>query len=118
MAACKIRVVGSTGELFVPGVEPVPGPRVYERPEDLREEGDGVAKPWRLGHHSGLALAAFPPQDDALRGAREVADLTDWTRPAEELRADVDFDRAECIDRMEGRTNGLFIAAARQGSEL
>ncbi|MFG2775940.1 hypothetical protein [Streptomyces sp. NPDC048350] len=97
------------------GVEPVPGLRVFELPENLREEGDGVANPWRLAHHSGLVLVAFPSREDALRGAREVADLTDWTRTPEELRTDADFDREEYIDRVEHRTNGLFTA--RSGKE-
>ncbi|WP_250291804.1 hypothetical protein [Streptomyces atroolivaceus] len=71
---------------------PVPGLHVYELPERLREKGDGAANPWRLGHHSGLALAAFPSKEDALRGAREIADLTDWTRGAGDISADPSFD--------------------------
>jgi hypothetical protein len=92
----------------------VPGLHVYELPVEHREEGDGVANPWRLGHHSGKALAAFPSQDDALRAAREVADLTNWTRSAEDLRTDADLDLEEYVDRMETRTNGLFITPRKK----
>lgn len=118
--ACRIRVVGSNGDFAVVGVEPVPGLRVFELPEDLREEGDGAANPWRLTHHSGLGLAAFPSREDALRGAREVADLTDWTRTPQELRADadLDLDLDEYIDRILHRTNGLLMPRDGKGAAL
>ncbi|MGW7788038.1 hypothetical protein [Streptomyces tricolor] len=65
-------------------VEPVPGLYVYEQPEHLRGPGDETTHPWRLGHHSGLRLAAFPSQDDAVRATFEVAAFADWTRDAED----------------------------------
>ncbi|WP_228184136.1 hypothetical protein [Streptomyces anulatus] len=99
----------TTSSISVSAVEPVPGLHVYELPAGHREEGDGVANPWRLGHHSGRVLAAFPSEDDALRAAREVADLADWTRPAEDLRTNEDLDLDEYVDRIEARTNGLLI---------
>ncbi|MFD5211528.1 hypothetical protein ACFWNF_31880 [Streptomyces anulatus] len=68
-------------------MEPVPGLRVYELPAGHREEGDGAANPWRL----------------------EVADLADWTRPAEDLRMNGDLDLDEYVDRIETRVNGLLI---------
>lgn len=97
------------GTISLAAVEPVPGLHVYELPVEHREEGDGVSNPWRLGHHSGRVLAAFPSEDDALRAAREVADLADWTRPAEDLSTNGDLDLDEYVDRIETRTNGLLI---------
>lgn len=114
VASYAMSLTGSGGTVALPAVEPVPGLHVYELPVEHCGEGDGVANPWRLGHHSGKALAAFPSQDDALRAAREVADLTDWTRPAEDLRTDADLDLEEYVDRMETRTNGLFITPQKE----
>lgn len=111
----------AAGRIIVrPGcnIEPVPGLRVFELPGDLREEGDGAANPWRLTRHSGLGLVAFPTREDALRGAREVADLADWTRTPEELRADAEFDREEYVDRILHRTNGLLIPQSSKGAAL
>lgn len=100
---------GATITISLMAVEPVPGLHVYELPVEHREEGDGAANPWRLGHHSGRVLAAFPSEDDALRAAREVADLTDWTRPAEDLSTNEDLDLDEYVDRIETRANCLLI---------
>lgn len=97
-------------------MEPVPGLHVYELPDAHREEGDREGTPWRLGHHSGKVLAAFPSEDDALRAAREVADLTDWTRPAEDLRTNEDFDLDEYADRIETRPNGLLITPRKESA--
>lgn len=117
LAPHRVVLTGHHDLAVLPAVEPVPGLHVYELPVELREEGDGVANPWRLGHHSGKALAAFPSQDDALRAAREVADLTDWTRPAEDLRADADLDLEEYVDRIETRTNGLLITSQKEAAQ-
>lgn len=108
-ALYEIVLNGAGDTISLPAVEPVPGLHVYELPLKHREESDGAANPWRLGHHSGKALAAFPSEDDALRAAREVADLTDWTRPAENLSTTEDLDLDEYADRIETRTNGLLI---------
>lgn len=114
----ELRTVGSTATISLPSVVPVPGLHVYELPEHLREAGDGVANPWRLGHHSGLALAAFPCKEDALRGAREIADLTDWTRSAEDIRTDPSFDMEDYADYLTGRTNALLVSASMGREEL
>lgn len=108
-APYEIVLNGAGGTISLPAVKPVPGLYVYELPVEHREEGDGVANPWRLGHHSGKVLAAFSSEDDALRAAREVADLADWTRPAEDLSTNGDLDLDEYVDRIETRTNGLLI---------
>ncbi len=62
-----LRTVSSTATTGLPSVAPVPGLRLHEVPELLRGEGDGVANPWQPGHHSGLALAAFPYREAAFR---------------------------------------------------
>ncbi|MFD9392953.1 hypothetical protein ACFWBB_20245 [Streptomyces sp. NPDC060000] len=87
----------------------MPGLHVYERPEELRATGDDTTHPWRLGHHPGLTLAAFPSQDDARRAAYEVAAFADRTRSAEDLRTDPSFDLSGYFDRLmecgpQGRT--------------
>lgn len=108
----ELRTVGAAATISLPSVVPVQGLHVYELPTHLREEGDGGANPWRLGHHSGLGLAAFPSQDDALRGAREIADLTDWTRSAGDISTDPSFDADDYADRLTGRTNALLVSAS------
>ena len=113
-----MRTVGSTATISLPSVVPVPGLHVYELPEDLREEGDGVANPWRLRHHSGLVLAAFPLKEDALRGAREIADLSDWTRSAGDITAAPSFDVDDYAGRLTGRTNALLVSAPPGRKEL
>ncbi|MGC5533969.1 hypothetical protein [Streptomyces sp. SR-10] len=115
-APYEIVLSGARGTISLPAVEPVPGLHVYELPDAHREEGDGEGTPWRLGHHSGRALAAFSSEDDALRAAREVADLADWTRPAEGLRTNEDFDLDEYVDRIETRANGLLITPRKESA--
>lgn len=107
----EVRATRTATPVLVPAVEPVPGLRVYEEPEELRHP-DGNTHPWRLGHHSGLAMAAFTSQDDAVNAARQVADFADWTRPADELRTDTDFDLTGYYDRLMETTSGLIIANA------
>lgn len=114
----ELRTAGSTATISLPSVVPVPGLHVYELPEHLREAGDGVANPWWLGHHSGLALAAFPRKEDALRGAREIAGLTDWTRSAGDIRTDPSFDVEDYADYLAGRTNAVLVSASMSREEL
>lgn len=44
---------------------------------------------WMLAHHTGLALGAFPYNQHAYNAATALTDLTDWTRTAEQLHADL-----------------------------
>lgn len=106
-------VVARTGAtpVLVLAVEPVPGLRVYEQPAELRGPGDDTTHPWRLGHHSGYAMAAFTTKDEAVEAAREIAGFTDWTRTVDELRADPDFDLSGYYDRLMQKTAGLLVAA-------
>jgi hypothetical protein len=106
----EVKFANTAAPVLVQAIEPVPGLRVYEEPEELRHPaGDGYQ--WRLGHHSGLAMAAFADKDDAINAAHQVADFADWTRPAEDLRTDPDFDLAGYCDRLMEMTGGLLISA-------
>lgn len=94
-----------------PGCTSTRRPRAFGR-------GPTEPNPWRLGHVSGRGLAALPSREDALRGAREIGDMTDWTRTPEEIRADSSFDKEEYVDRITSRTNGLLFPSHRKGAEL
>jgi hypothetical protein len=107
----EVRATRTATPVLVQAVEPVPGLHVYHQPDELQQPGDDATHPWRLGHHSGLAMAAFDSQDDAINAARQIADFADWTRPADELRADPDFDRPGYFDRLMDTTRGLIIPA-------
>ncbi|MEW5658289.1 hypothetical protein ABGT92_23585 [Streptomyces cinereoruber] len=69
--------------------EPVPGLLVYQTPG--RDE-------WRLTHHSGLALAYCRDQQHAETTARLIADFTDWTRSAADIRSDEQV--TSCLDEL------------------
>ncbi|MFJ2094721.1 hypothetical protein ACIOEW_36525 [Streptomyces sp. NPDC087901] len=71
----EISLHGSATTVAVQAVEPVPGLHIYRLPEALHGPADAT-HPWRLGHHSRLALVAASSHDDALRAAREIADMT------------------------------------------
>ena len=86
----EVRAHESATPVLVQAIEPVPGLRVYEQPEELRKTNE--LHPWRLGHHSGLVIAAAMYEDDAIRGAHKIADMADWTKAVDELRTGVDAD--------------------------
>lgn len=86
----EVRATRTAAPVLVQAIEPVPGLRVYEQPEELRKPNEVYL--WRLGHHSGLVISAAMYEDDAIRGAHKIADMADWTKPAEELQAAVDAD--------------------------
>ncbi len=106
----EVRVTSTATPVLVQAIEPVPGLRVYEQPEELRGPGDETSHPWRLGHHSGYAMAAFPTRDEAVAAAHSVADFTDWTRNARDLRTRPGFDIDHYFDRLMETTRGLLIA--------
>jgi hypothetical protein len=91
VTAHEVRASRAATPVLVQAVEPVPGLFVYEQPEELRSYADSPYL-WRLGHHSGLVIGAAMYEDDAIRGAQKIADLADWTLPAEELRTQIDAD--------------------------
>lgn len=87
----EVRASQTAAPVLVQAIEPVPGLFVYEQPEELRAHPDSPYL-WRLGHHSGLTIAAAMYEDDAIRGARKIADRADWTQDVAELRAVIDAD--------------------------
>lgn len=44
---------------------------------------------WRLSHHTGLAIADFKYDQHPYNAAEALAEITDWTQTAEQLRIDV-----------------------------
>ncbi|MET9813208.1 hypothetical protein [Streptomyces sp. NPDC006355] len=74
-------------EYTVPATSPVPGLFVYEIPDEVEPAS---AHRWSVGHHSGLLIASAMYEDDAISGAKKIADLADWTQPVAELREALD----------------------------
>lgn len=60
-------------------IETAPGLITYQVP---------ICSQWRLAHHSGLVLAYCRDQQHAEDTSRLIADFTDWTRSADEIRSD------------------------------
>jgi hypothetical protein len=104
----EVRARQAATPVLTLATEPVPGLRVYEEPEELRRADDGDWL-WRLGHHSGFPMAAFTSEADATRAAHLVTDFADWTRSADELRADPDFDLTGYYDQLMERTDARLI---------
>ncbi|MFF2123527.1 hypothetical protein ACFVXH_39985 [Kitasatospora sp. NPDC058184] len=59
-----------------------PGLYLYELPADIDRGGPCR---WRIGHHSGLLLAAFRTED-AARQAAAIGTWTDWALHTDTLR--------------------------------
>ncbi|MFF2630885.1 hypothetical protein ACFVUN_34620 [Kitasatospora griseola] len=74
------------GPRTVHAESPAPGLYLYPNPADVDR---GAPCRWRIGHHSGRLVAAFPTRDTALRGADAIADWTDWALSDDILRARV-----------------------------
>lgn len=83
----EVKATPTATPVLVQAIEPVPGLFVYEQPEELRRPHE--MSPWRIGHHSGLAIANASYEGDAIRGAQKIAAFADWTLPAEQLQRDV-----------------------------
>ncbi|MFI9344989.1 hypothetical protein ACIG0D_27540 [Streptomyces sp. NPDC052773] len=94
---------GETGT--VDAVQPAPGLFVYQLPEHLQHPW----YPWLIGHASGLCIAMYERYGHAMAAVDEIADFTDWTRTADELRATVDAYHLR--DVIEYHTAGVFISA-------
>ncbi|MCZ7413109.1 hypothetical protein [Streptomyces sp. WMMC897] len=69
----------------VDAIEPAPGLRVYKHPH--LDYGIGTY-PVVLGHHSGRSIAHMECTADAIDAGRDLGEMTDWTRPADEINAD------------------------------
>lgn len=65
------------GPVRVSSTSPVPGLHVYQLPDTVNH---GDLYRWRIGHHSGVAVAIAETEAHALKGATELAGLVDWTR--------------------------------------
>jgi hypothetical protein len=76
-------ILADTGPATVEAQPATPGLYVYQVPDSV--DVDAPCR-WRLGHHSGLAVARFETAEDALAGAAAVADWTDWTASADAIR--------------------------------
>lgn len=107
--AYEVKVSQAATPVLTLATEPVPGLHVYHQPDELHSPGDD-SHPWRLGHHSGYAMAAFASQDAATQAAQLIANFADWTRTADDLRADPAFDLTGYYDRLMEHTDGLLIA--------
>lgn len=88
--------------LTVAAAEPVPGLRIYRLPQGLFRSPYDV----RLAHHSGAGIATFEYLGDAAFGAEVIADMADWTRPADELTADPELGQ-RVTDALRARTPGI-----------
>ncbi|MGW2089636.1 hypothetical protein [Streptomyces sp. NPDC001880] len=87
--------------VLVQAIEPLPGLRVYRQADELLAPGDQYV--WRLGHHSGYVIAKFEYPGDADDAAWAIRELTDWTRPVEQIRAELDGDTVrEALERSPG----------------
>ncbi|WP_329390080.1 hypothetical protein [Streptomyces sp. NBC_01716] len=95
--------------ILVLAIEPQPGLHVYRQPEELLTSADLYV--WRLGHHSGHAIAKFEYPGDADDAAWAIRDLADWTKTADEIRAELDGDTVR--DALE-QSPGIFLSALRK----
>lgn len=100
----EINVPDCATPVLVQAVEPQPGLHIYPTPEEIADPGDTYI--WRLGHHSGHVIAKFEHRDEAEEAAEALRGITNWTRPANEIRRDVDIDRV--LDALE-QSPGIFL---------
>lgn len=94
--------------VLVQANEPYPGLRVYLQPEELRTPNDLYV--WHLAHHSGRTIAVFEYPGDADDAAWAIQELTDWTRTADQIRADLDGDTVRAA--LE-RSPGIFLSSTK-----
>ena len=79
-ATHAIRILRSDNPIPVQATEASPGLYVYQLPDAVNP--DDLYR-WRIGHHTGVAVAVAMSEENALAGAAAVADLTDWTQAAD-----------------------------------
>jgi hypothetical protein len=91
--------------VLVQAIEPQPGLHIYRQPDELLAPNDLYV--WRLGHHSGYVIAKFEYPGDADNAAWAIREITDWTRPVEQIRAEVDGNTVR--DALE-QSPGIFLA--------
>lgn len=83
--------------LEVPSTSPVPGLHVYRLPDNV---ASGDFYRWRIGHHSGAAVAIAETEACALRGAGQIADLADWTQDLDTAKAALSGRAGELAKRL------------------
>ncbi|WP_392750628.1 hypothetical protein [Streptomyces sp. LN590] len=102
--------VGTT--TTVDAVQPVPGLFVFRLPDDYQP-----ASPhrWRIGHHSGLAIADAMRHEDIVKGAELLGTLADWTQDAtalqEQLNPSTVFVKLSSVDCIEPASEPLAEGA-------
>jgi hypothetical protein len=62
----------------------------YRIPDSDEWEPDSIYR-WRVGHHSGLVIAAGITETDVLAAVPVLAPLADWTASVSELRDALPF---------------------------
>jgi hypothetical protein len=97
-----IRIVRSEDRIPVQATEASPGLYVYQLPDTVNP--DDLYR-WRIGHHTGLAVAVAMSEENALAGAAAVADLTDWTQAADASASTAGTELAKRL-----RRNGCYRA--------
>jgi len=76
-------ILAKDGTETVQAQPATPGLYVYLQPASVDV---GASCRWRLGHHSGLQIARFRTPEEAHAAAAAIADLTDWTQDADDIR--------------------------------
>lgn len=104
----EVQARQAAAPILVQANEPFPGLRIYQQPAELRTNDDPYT--WRLAHHSGLTIAAFEYPGDADDTAWAIHQLTDWTRTADEIRADI---TGETIRDTVQRGPGIFLSSTK-----
>lgn len=104
----EVRASRTATPVLVNAIEPVPGLRVYEQPEELRTPAEDTYV-WRIGHHSGLSIAKFETKRHAEAAVELIAPIADWTRSVDDLEADSDLcDRVQVL--IDYGTAGKFLS--------
>jgi hypothetical protein len=75
-----IRILRSESPIHVQATEAGPGLYVYQLPETVNP-GDPYR--WRIGHHTGRAIATAISKQNAIAGAAAIAGLADWAQLAD-----------------------------------
>jgi hypothetical protein len=101
-ATHAIRILRSEDRIPVQATEASPGLYVYQLPDAVNP--DDLYR-WRIGHHTGCAVAIAMSEDNALAGATAIADLADWTQGAD---VSASMSRAELAKRL--RRNDCYRA--------
>lgn len=75
---------GGCTHTTVGAVEHPCGLLTYRVPDDWEP---GTYYPWRVGHHSGVCIAAAHTEQGAIEAVAILANLTDWTASTDAIKA-------------------------------